>query len=1081
MKKAFIFSALIFCLLSGFNKAFGQAAVIQGQITDAQTGETLVAVNIVEIDRNGRFINGAISDVNGNYVIRISDVTNQIQVSFIGYKRQVFLAQGRTRIDIKLESEFETLQEFVVVGSKLGHDGITDVRDRGTSVQRIEIAELKSVMSTSVGDMLQGRLGNVDISSFSGDPGSGLNIRIRGTASLNARNQPLIVINGIPYDANIDESFDFASADIEKFGSLIDVSPEDIESIEVLKDAASTAIWGSRASNGVLMIQTKRGVRSKPMFEYTFRSSLSFEPNPIPMLDGNGYARLIQDAHFNIDRNVFSESTSARQILPDTKWDQYHNYSQNTDWVSQITQTALTHEHNFSVRGGGEKSRYNMSMGYFDEGGTTINNKLRKLNLRSSLDYDLSTKLQFKSDIMFTRYDQNNTFDVEDQEFGGWKSLRAVAYRKMPNLSIYDRDTIGNHTGEYFTPVSTLQGSSRDHYNPVAFANLGTQHRYRDNARALFSLRYLVATNLIFNSTVTLDIFDSKVTKFLPQKALGYDLNNDISNRGVNEFSKKGSIYTINQLVYRPSLGQNHDMVFMTQFDTQQDKGRWYKTESSRSASPFLTEPVGDKSLAYFGASYTEFKSAGLFVTANYKYKDKYSLMLGAKYEGNSKFARQSRWGFFPTISGFWRISQESFMDAFGFIDDLRLRVSWGQVGNSPPQNYLYFLTYSAGSSLSYMDMQGVRPSGIELTSLKWETIQQFSPGISFMGLNNRLNIEIDYYQKKTLDLYLQNSGIPSQTGFTAINLNDGEMDNRGFEFMVDYTVVRKHDFSVNLNVNLSTNQNRVLRLPQNYSLLYGNMLENGNYKIAVVPGQPLGGFFGYQYLGVYPSDNEAVVTDINGMPVYGFNLDFPLQMIMGGSSAYVFEGGDAKYKDQNFDGKIDELDLVYLGDLNPKYMGGTGARMQYKNFVFNSFFHFKVGQKIINQTRIDTEKMYNYDNQSKATDWRWRREGDITDMPRALYNRGYNWLGSDRFVEDGSFIRLKSISLTYSFGNKVSKALNITDLKLFFTAYNIYTWTRYSGQDPDVAAPTRPDSLPRDISKTPPPRRYMFGLNLSF
>jgi len=1079
MKKIIFLSASLICLFSGF--VFGQTAVIQGTITDAQTKETLVAVNIVEIDRNGRFINGAITDINGNYVLRVSDTRNQIQISYIGYKSQLFYVEGRSRIDIVLEFESTMFDEFVVVGERLGHDGLINVRDRGTAVQRVDFIDMKSVMSTSVEDMLQGRLGNVDISSFSGDPGAGLNIRIRGTASLNARNQPLIVINGIPYDANIDENFDFASADIERFGALIDVSPEDIESIEVLKDAASTAIWGSRASNGVLMIQTKRGVRSKPMFEYNYRSSASFEPAPIPMLDGAGYARVISEAFYNVSRNEFSQTPQARQIAFDPQWEEYYNYSQNTNWVNEITQVAFVHDHNFSVRGGGERSRYNMSVGYVDEGGTTIGNHLKKINLRSSLDYDLSTKLQFRSDIMFTRYDQDNTYDVEDWEYGSWKSLRAVAYRKMPNLSVFDRDTLNNHFGEYFTPISTLQGSARDIYNPVAFASLGSQKRFRDNARALFSVRYYITPQIVYNSTVTLDIFDNKISKFLPYKALGYNIDSDISNRAVNEFSKKNSIYTINQLVYRPTMSDDHDLLFMGQFDTEETSTRWYKTESSQSASPFLTEPVNDKRLTYFGASYSQYRSAGLFLTGNYKFRDKYSIMLGAKIEGNSKFSRESRWGIFPTVAGFWRMSEEGFMQWAGFIDDLRIRLSWGQSGNSPAQNYLYFNTYRAGSNIAYMDMQGVEPTGIELTSLRWETIDQINPGISFTGLRGRMSVEIDFYRKKTLNLYLQDSGIPDHTGFRSINRNDGEMENSGFEFLMDYTIIMRQNWSFSVNMNVSTNRNKVLRLPENYSLIYGNMLENGNYKISVVPGQPLGGFFGYQYLGVYPSDADAIVRDANGNPVYGFNRDNPLVMIMGGPSGYVFEGGDAMYKDQNYDGKIDELDLVYLGDLNPKYMGGFGPRLQYKGIVVNTFFFFKIGQKIINQTRMDTEKMYNFDNQSMATNWRWRREGDITDMPRALYNTGYNWLGSDRFVEDGSYLRMRTLSISYAFPDNISRRINVNDLRFFVTAYNLFTLTNYSGQDPDVAPPTRPDVLPRDYSKTPPSRRIMLGINIGF
>ncbi len=455
MKNIIRLSGLLICLFSGLVAAQGQSAIIQGKITDAETDETLPSVNIVEVDDNGRFIGGTVSDLNGNYVFRVSNVNNDVQVSFISYQKQTIKVADRTQIDFQLQTEAMGLDEVIIVGEKMGHDGITSVRDRATAVARIEMDGLKSVMSTSVEDMLQGRIGNVDISSVSGDPGAGLNIRIRGTASLNARNQPLIVINGIPYDANIDDNFDFASADIEKFGSLIDVSPEDIESIEVLKDAASTAAWGSRASNGVLMIKTKRGIKSKPIFDYTFKQTIGPKSHdPIPMLDGAGYARLITEEHYNVTYNTFYSD----EIAFDPEWEEYYNYSQNTNWVEEITQTAFTQQHDFSVRGGGEKTRYNLSAGFVNEGGTTVGNDLSKINLRSSLDYDLSSKLQFKTDIMFTRYDQNNTYDVEDGEFKDWKSLRSVAYRKMPNLSIYDRDTANQHYGEYFTPTQYPAG-----------------------------------------------------------------------------------------------------------------------------------------------------------------------------------------------------------------------------------------------------------------------------------------------------------------------------------------------------------------------------------------------------------------------------------------------------------------------------------------------------------------------------------------------------------------------------------------------------------------------------------------------
>jgi len=1082
MKKFIQLSGLlIISLLSGLFNVYGQKpAIIKGHITDAITNESLMSVNVVEIDKNGRFVSGTVTDVNGNYVFKVTNDENPIQASFIGYKKQNFSIKGKTQLNIKLEEEGQSLGEIKVSASKMSNDGFTKVRDRATSVARIEMKEMTSLMSTSVEDLLQGRMGNVDISSISGDPGAGLNIRIRGTASLNARNSPLIVINGIPYDAQIDDSFDFGSADVEKFGNLIDVSPEDIESIEVLKDAASTAAWGSRASNGVLMIKTKRGIKSKPIFQYTYKNTTAWEPPPIPMLDGAGYARLITEEYYNWNRNEFSTTPGYQEIAFDPSWSQYNNYSQNTNWVKEITQTAHTQQHDFSVRGGGDKSKYNMSLGYFDETGTTINNGLKKLNLRSSLDYDLSSKLQFKSDIMFTRYDQYNTYDAEDYDYRN-NLVRSIAYRRMPNLSVMDRDTSNISYGSYFTPLSTLQGLASNIYNPVAFANLGVNRQIKDNARALFTIKWDVVKNVIINSTVTLDIFDNKRSKFLPFKAIGYDYGSDVTNRASDEFTKKSSIYTFNQFIYSPKLGEKHDLAILGQIDTVETLQRDLKITTSNSASPDLQLPVGDEHIVGLLSGYSKYRSLGFYLNTTYKYMDKYLFTAGAKYEGNSKYSAASRWGLFPTVSAAWRMNKENFLKDVKWIDDMKLRCSWGQSGNSPNSNYLYYNTYAAGSYLSYMDMQGVKPNGVELTSLRWETIDQINPGLSFYGLDSKLNIEIDYYRKKTLNLYLENSGIPDQTGFGSLNQNNGEMENRGFEFMMDYTVVKHKDFSLNFNINLSSNKNIVIRLPDNYNLQIGDMLTNGQYKISISPGEAMGGFFGYKYLGVYTSDADAVVRDKSGNPIFGLNKNVPLKMVMGGTSGYVFQGGDAKYADINHDGKIDELDLVYLGDLNPKFMGGFSNRIQYKGWILNTFFYFKVGQKIINQTRMDTENMYGFDNQSTATNWRWRRDGDITDMPRALYNRGFNWLGSDRFVEDGSYLRLKSLSLSYMFPSGVCKLIGVKELKIYSTAYNLYTWTKYSGQDPDVAPPTQPTVLPKDYSRTPPSEKIMFGVNVTF
>lgn len=1071
-------TTLLFFFLLVSNFTFAQSIIITGSIKDVNK-QPITGVNIVEVDANGRFVSGTITDFNGNFSFKISSTKAKIQVSFIGFKNQVLEVGNKTKLDIVLEEESKGLEEIVIRGEKMGNDGVTSVRDRATAIARLEFEDLKVAQTTTVEEMLQGRISNVDITAISGDPGAGLNIRIRGTATLNANNEPLIVVNGIPYSTTIASDFDFASANVEQFGNLIDVSPEDIESIEVLKDAASTAIYGSKAANGVLMIQTKRGTKSKPIFEYTTKYTLSKEPDQIPMLDGPGYARLMKEEHYNNDAGTwFTQNDdgtyNSSEIDFDPTWENYHNFSQNTNWVKEITQIGHVLEQNFSVRGGGDKSKYKMSLGYQDEQGTTIGTGLKKISISTSLDYDLSSKIRLKTDVMFTRYDRDANYEV-----AAFTSIRSKAYVKMPNMSVYEMDKDGNQLESFFTPIETLQGSGLTMFNPVAVGKLGTNKTLQDNTRAAFTIRYNILTSLIYDGTITLDISDAKTASFLPWEALGYEFLSTSTNKARESYTKNSSVTTKNQLLFTPSLGDGHELVIQGVVDTESKTDRFYATETYRSASPELKDPAGAVNLLSFTGSSGAYRSMGFYTQAMYKYSDKYILTAGVRYEGNSKFSSDSRWGTFPMVSFAWRISNEPFMKKLKFINDLKLRGSWGLSGNSPMDNYLYFSTYSASTQYGYMGVAGVRPDKIELTSLKWETIEQYSPGITFWGFNNRVNIEFDVYRKMTHNLYIKNSRIPTTSGYSAISQNEGEMLNQGWELMVDAKIIEQKNFKVSMNFNMSHNENIVLSLPENYSLESGNMLANGEYKVKVLSGVPVGTFFGYNYERAYVDYNDIVVRDAKGNPVYDITGKKQLTMVQGAEN-YEFEPGDAKYTDTNYDGVIDELDIVVLGDYNPSIMGGIGPRISYKNWTFNCFFYYKLGQDVINQTRIDTEKMYNHDNQSKATNWRWRSIGDTTDVPRALYQKGYNWLGSSRFVEDASYLRLKTVSLSYNFNKKLCEKLKLKEARIYGTAYNLFTWTNYSGQDPEVGLPG-PTGLPRDNSRTPPGRRITLGLNIKF
>ncbi|MFA6404110.1 MAG: SusC/RagA family TonB-linked outer membrane protein [Salinivirgaceae bacterium] len=1089
MKRIYLILFFTTLLIGSTYTAMAQSIYVSGQIKDSGLGEPLMGVNIVEVDANGRYLNGTITDINGNYIVKVSSGTGTIQVSMLGFEKQLVKINKRARIDITLEETSTQLGDITIVGEKMSNDGVTTIRDQAVAVGRIEMKEMKSSMTSSVEEMLQGRLGNVDITSMSGDPGAGLNIRIRGTATLNSKNSPLIVVNGIPYDTEVDESFNIASADVEKFGNLIDVAPEDIESIEVLKDAGATAIWGSKAANGVLMIKTKRGTRSKPVFEYTFKFTQAHEPNLLPMLDGSDYSMLIAEEKYNtlMRENFLVDKWPNKEISYNPDWlgNEYWNYAQNTNWIKEITDVANTQQHFFAVKGGGEKSAYKVSVGYLDEGGTTVGTGLKKINLSTAFDYNISTKLKFNTDIMYTRYDQDNNYDYEDNYYTNEKSLRTMAYRKSPNQSVYERDSNNVVYPNYFTPSTTLQGSAQEIPNPVAFANLAGAKRYKDNVRAGFTLNYVATDKIILNTILTLDVFDTKMEKFLPYKAIGANYYSESTNKAVNEFTNKTSLYSMTKIIYKPIQSALHDLVFLGQFDAEGTNTRFYKKTTSLGFSPYETSTVGDKVIVSQDSWATDFRSLGFFANATYKFNDKYIVTLGAKVEGNSKYSPESRWGVFPATSLAWRVSEESFLKNLEFINDFKIRGSWGISGNTPGDNYLYFNEYDASNSYNYMGIPGVRPTNMELTALQWENIEQLNIGFSFYGIKNRLNVEFDVYDKTTHDLYLVewDNHIPSQTGFTNYATNEGTMSNRGIETSIDYKVIERKDFTFSFNFNISHNENMVIDLPSNFQSETGVMTENGEYKTKIVAGKPMGAFYGYNYLGGYSDLNDTYVKDANGDLVYEIGSTVPMRMIHTENDGgyYEFKAGDAKYEDRNHDGKIDELDIIYLGNTNPIVMGGFGPRASYKGFTVNVFLYYRVGNEIINQTRMDTEKMYNFDNQSTATNSRWRSEGDETDMPRALFGEGYNWLGSSRFVEDGSFIRFKSASITYDFPKSFAQKINLKELKMYITGYNMYTWSNYSGQDPEVGMPSRPDQLPKDYSRTPPSIRYTLGVSIVF
>ncbi len=466
-----------------------------------------------------------------------------------------------------------------------------------------------------------------------------------------------------------------------------------------------------------------------------------------------------------------------------------------------------------------------------------------------------------------------------------------------------------------------------------------------------------------------------------------------------------------------------------------------------------------------------------------YKFLDRYIINGSIRGDGNSRFGSANRYGIFPSVSGRWRISGEPFMKSTKkYIDDFSLRASYGKSGNVPRNDYTYFNIYQ-NYGFSYLDNAGVYSTNLELTDLRWETVTQSNVGITLNMLKSKLYMDFDIYRKRTTDLFYPGLQVPTYNGYNGVDMNVGTMDNQGWEFNMNYTPVRNKKLRVDVSFNIAHNENVIREVSPFYPRENkGKVTSNNVYKVFVQENNPFGSFYGFKFKGVYKDKNSTVALDENGNQIVGPNGDKIYMRFAYPSIDYVFQPGDAMYEDINHDGNIDYKDIVYLGNGNPKLTGGFGTRVTLNgNITFGANFSYRTGYDIINGTKINTTNMYGFNNQSTAVLRRWKKEGDDTDMPRAMYGAGYNWLGSDRYIEDGSFLRLRSITLKYDFSKQFMKRIGMKSLSANLMMENILTFTKYTGQDPEVPIRLNGSNTVIDYSTTPPIKTVTLGLTANF
>lgn len=1076
---------------------------MRGVVSDSQG--VLPGATVYLQNKDQRIVVGTVTGIQGEYLLTVpanaSDLT--IVTGFVGYQTVKVPYTGQRVYDVRLKEDAKSIQSIVVQGKAVRKNEMGVKRENlGTATEYLDVTQFEDLSVTSIDEMIQGRMANLDIVAGSGDPGTVSTIRIRGSASLNSSNEPLIVIDGVPQDTNIDEDFDFGDANVEDFGAMLNISPSDIQSIEILKDAAATALWGPRAANGVLVITTKQGGSHKPRFSFGQKFDYRFEPKRIPLLNGQEYVTLMQDALWNWIKDGDYEESRAKKlnnqkdILYDRSYEYFNEFNCNTDWLDLISRNTLNTTTDFAMDGGGEIANYRFSLNYEGTEGTTKGTDYSRLTSRLNVIIKFSTKFRVESRFSYVESNRNQPFGTSTNELAIGatenanneassvyatndqirKPVRNTAMIKMPNMSPWVLDQYGNRTDEYFSaPESSLQGIFP---NPLAHVNESTNRNKLRSVNANFAFTYNPLPGLEVKGNIAYTLSAMRNNAFLPASVLNVKWANQNYNQGVEAQANKTVTYGDIKVSYHALVNRKHDFLVVLGDQIEATNNNSYSITTSGSGAEEVSSPSSEGKIIKMNSAWAKRRTVGITGSFNYVYDERYAINIAGRINGNSNTGRNNRWSSIrPSLSAVWRLNNEKFMKEVKWIDEMRLRASWGQSEQVPASS---FTTGTFANEDAYMDRPSIKPNQMQLDNLKPEIVTSYNLGFESALKNNMIRVSFDYYDKRTSDLIMKDMTIQSTTGYNSVRrYNGGNIRNHGWELSVSLNnIVKAGDFRLSLsNINLSRNVNEITSLPVNM-IAEKYTIGNGNYARKIMEGKPMGSIYGYIFEGIYQNYDETLARDANGELIRDIDGNTVPIRVAGTTRMHP---GDAKYKDVNHDGVIDERDIVYLGSSFPTITGGGALVLNYKSWQLRTSLHFRLGHSIINMVRHDLEKMNNGNNQSKTALRRWRFEGDDTDVPRALWGTNYNSMGSSKFVEDGSFLKIKDITLSYRVPQRICAKLGLTNAMVSLTSYNLFTLTKYTGQDPEVGVESGAYGLAIDKSRTPPPRRIAASISFTF
>lgn len=977
-------------------EVMAQKTNLKGTVRD-ESGQPVQGATV--FDKGNKSV-GSITAADGTFIISV-EPNATLGISFIGYEAKEIPVNGRSTLDVVLAENSTMLDELVVIGY-----GSVRKSDLTGSVSSINQKIMADKPVTSLGQALQGRAAGVFVVD-NGNPQENVTLKIRGLGTIND-SDPLYVIDGVPMSMGLNS-----------------INVEDIENIDILKDASATAIYGSRGANGVVMITTKKGKPGEGKISISANYGFAQATNIPKMLNASQYAQLSNDL------------LSAAGISTNPAWSDPSSLGAGTDWVDAMFRTATTQKYTVSYSGGNDKSNYYVSGGLTDYEGIV-----------KSVDYKRLT-FQFNSEQKvksWIKFGNNLTFSFDKKSKGDYNLTDVL--KSLPTQPIYNEDkTYAGPEGN-----SVWYGDRR---NQVGISEIDKNLTEGYNAMGNIFAEISLLKGLKFKTVAGVEAKIAYVTNFTP----AYDWKpTDVPNSSLYKGTSRDFTYlTDNYFTYEKNFG-DHGINVMAGSSLQWSVSDYFNGTREEFLKDETNQLSNAKTTKSFTGSGSEWAIASFMFRANYDYKNRYLLTATVRRDGSSRFGANNRWGTFPSFSAAWRMSDEDWFIKDSWISDIKLRAGYGVTGNQNIGNYSYASSFYTGVySFNENQVSTLVASKMPNPNVHWEEVQQTNVGADLGFLKNRIRLTIDLYNKNTNDMLVLME-VPVSSGYSDVDvpsINAGNVNNKGFEVVLSGDIFDKKDFTWTSDFNISYNKNRIISLNSSTPNYYGSVEMSGNTRVHM-EGYPIGSFYGYVMDGIFQNQEE-----IDNWAVQ-----------VGGVSA----PGDIKFRDLDNNGIIDDDDRTIIGNPFPDFTFSINNTLRYKNFDAEIFLQGVTGNDVFNANRIYQEGMSVAFNQYATVLDRWTGEGTSNSMPRAIYSDpNKNVRSSTRFIEDGSYLRLKTVSIGYTLPKRLMKKIGMSTARLYLTGQNLLTLTNYSGFDPEVGL----DGF--DMGTYPVTRSCSLGINVNF